>query len=258
MRARLHGRCLLPAIVTVGVWDPFSARHSELVAQSVTRARSLGLQTLAVVLDPDPVSFLVGSDLAPPYDAPETRVRLLTSAGITTVLHVRFCASDLDRGARDLMALVGERTDIAELWLGSRQTLGRCEQGSSPTIDECGTQMGFSVHRFRAGMPDTSRTTAREALRAGRLGAAALAVGRTPTWHRPRGGALRLPWKPGSYQCVGIEDPITDACLRAGGVGTSAPVLSVSLEPVSRHVCSMAWPQESGEWLTFIAGPLDM
>ena len=248
MRAVLHGRIGgRPAVAVIGVWDPLLSAHRELLAELCAHAAGRGMASLAIALDPDPVRFLWGTPDLPVYTDLATRVQQLLACGLDGVLHVHFAARDIEAGAADLFAVADRHVSLAELWLGSRQSLGRMEAGNFTTIERLATERGVRLNILPFRRLETRAV--RECLRAGRVAEAATLVGQPPIQRRPRSGALRLAaWWPGLYRAVPVRHP---ACAADG------EPLTLRLVKEARRLPRLEWPDPGIEYLAFVGGPGD-
>jgi FAD synthetase len=247
VKAALHGNVASPAVAVIGVWDPFGSAHRQLFEQLGRRARETGLSSLAIMLDPHPASFREGASKWPVYDDVAARVRLILDCGTDGVLLVRFARKDADAGAAALFGLALSKVELAEIWLGFSQTLGRGPAGSRDAITALARQERIRVEVLRpANILDRD---VRSLLEAGRIAEAGHAVGRPPVWRRPRSGRLGLAWKPGRYAAVPLSAPNGRPEGRAR---------RVQLRPAEKGMAALAWPDGEIVYLAFVAGPADV
>ncbi|MGH2410941.1 MAG: hypothetical protein ACRDGS_11320 [Chloroflexota bacterium] len=256
MNARMYGRLEGRAIGAVGVWDPLTVTHRALFEQMRCQAARRGLSSLAVVIDPDPARFVWNRELWPVFNDVHTRRELLRALGIDAVLHLPFHACDLAAGAREFFELVGEHAELAELWLGDKQSLGRGPNGSQEMIAELAAVRGISVQLLPRPTVERAGTAAaatrpikvRDWLAEGRIGAAGLAVGCLPMRRRPRGAALRMAWAPGRYQALALAHP---------AAAPTGAAIEVDLVDVGNGWADLRWPDRRIPYLAFLAGPGD-
>ena len=244
-RVRLFGSIRRPAAAVIGVWDPLVSVHARLFGQlrrySMVRARD----TLAILLWPHPASFINPRRHWPVYDALETQVELIRSLGIDAVLVIKFSRGDADKGAAELLDEIVKWAPVAELWLGARQSLGRCRRGSSATIVAIARKHRIAVRHLPPARGDHG-TSARAELSQGNLDLAISLVGRPPVLARPaQGSTLFVGWPDGTYTGV--------AATSALDFGASS-FLPISVIPHARG-SRLVWPDRSVKWLAIIKGP---
>jgi riboflavin kinase/FMN adenylyltransferase len=247
VKACLYGQIDGPAVAAIGVWDPLLPAHKDLFAQIRASAREWSLPTVAIAIDPDPVRYLWGPSDVPVYNSAAVRIERIRGCGMDAVLQVRFVKRDIDATAADFFAVVDQYARIAELWLGARQSLGRCEGGSFAAITELAAQRGMQVKRLPFQRLDSRKV--RDLLQAGRLAEAARIVGHPPVQSRPASGRLRLAWRPGLYQAL---PPPNSHPAAAGG-----ELLTLELKKQPRQLPFLDWPDPRIEYLTFVCGPCD-
>lgn len=246
-----------PAIGVVGVWDPLTLMHRALFERVRGQAARRGLSSLAVVIDPDPARFVWNRELWPVFNDVHTRGELLRALGIDAMLHLRFHKGDLAAGAREFFDRVGEHADLAELWLGARQSLGRGPNGSQDMIAELAAERGISLHLLpppaaeqtkSSGAGAAHPTEVREWLAEGRIEAAGMAVGCLPMRRRPRGPTLRMVWAPGRYHALTLTHPAAPA---------TGETIEVDLVDRGNGWADLHWPDRRIPYLAFLAGPGD-
>ncbi|HVA89953.1 MAG TPA: hypothetical protein VNL71_08915, partial [Chloroflexota bacterium] len=220
MNARMYGRLEGRAIGVVGVWDPLTVTHRALFEQVRCQAARRGLSSLAVVIDPDPARFIWNREPWPVFNDVHTRGELLRALGIDAMLHLRFHKGDLAAGAREFFDQVGEHAELAELWLGAKQSLGRGPNGSQEMIAELAAERSISLHLLPSPAAEQTKISGagavhpievRKRLAEGRIEAAGMAVGCLPMRRRPRGATLRVAWAPGCYQALTLAQPAAPA-----------------------------------------------
>ena len=248
MKATLLGQIEEPAVTIVGVWDPFLPGHRHLFAEVCTYARQHGLASLAVVLDPNPVTFIYGLAEAPVYDDIRTRIQLMYCCGFDAILHVRFAKSDLNAGPGDFLDLVQAfGITIKELWLGARQLLGRGPESSMEALHALCERREIQIRRLPHAQLETEPV--RHHLRAGCLVEATRLVGRPPLRSKPRSGKCRLAWSPGLYHAVPLDTPERPCAGRT--------CIDVTLTAERGRLSAFSWPDRTIPYLAFIAGPGD-
>jgi FAD synthase len=251
MRATLHGAVTRPAVVVVGVWDPFMPFHRTLLTRLHDTAASSERTSLAVLIDPQPGSrstvahqFAVGG--WPVYDSVPVRTRLIRDAGVDAVLCLRFRAADFKATAAQFLDALKSYAEIDELWLGELQMLGPGTAGSHGAIIEYTRTHGITVTvlaRAPIAVYDVRYLLAR-----GRIQQAVEQVTRPPTWNAPRAGALRLAWSPGRYRAVEFVRP---------GSLQDGRTFELELTAQRRRPATLLWPAGAVRYLGFVHGPAD-
>ena len=247
MKASLHGEVSGPGVAAIGVWDPISAVQRDLFRRLSVHAKEHGLDSVAIAIDPHPAAYRSGEPVYPVYTDLGARIRLILACGIDGVACVRFRRRDVHRGVTDLIAAVWPIIEIAELWLGANQTLGRLEAGDAAAVDAVAKQRGIKVTRLE-DQPRPNQEV-RQLLRAGRIRAATRIVGHPPFRTRPRIGMLKFGWAPGRYRTTAASDP-------GAGLLAGAP-MTLELTGEDGHSARLAWPDPTVEYLAFVSGPGD-
>jgi FAD synthase len=246
LRARLYGRITGPVLSAIGVWDPILPGHVQLYRRLSEFARESSLSPLAIAIDPDPVRYLYGASECPVYNDVDARIAQMLSFGLAGVLRVRFLQRDIEATAADLFALLDEHIQIAELWLGARQTLGRLEGGNFETIMKLAETRRMRVNRLP--LESLGTHSVRQLLRTGHIVQALELVGRPPLRMYPKSGVLRMAWCPGVYRAVPIKDP------NARIDGSS---LELELTRPANGLPGLVWPDKQIKCLAFVSGPGD-
>lgn len=248
MKATLSGQITTPAVTIVGVWDPFLAAHRQLFEEVSAYARQHGLASLAVVLNPNPVTFIYGPAEAPVYDDIHTRVQLMHCCGFDGILQIRFTKNDLNAAPGDFFDLIqASGITIKELWLGARQLLGRGPESSMEALQALCERREIQLRRLPHAQLETE--TVRGHLGAGRLVEATRLVGRPPLRSRPRSGTCRLAWSPGIYRAMPLDTPQRQC--------ESGNCIDVTLSAARDGLPAFSWPDRTIPYLAFIAGPGD-
>jgi FAD synthase len=248
MKATLFGRIHNPAIAVVGSFDPFVREHRQLIDQLSQCGQSRSVTSLAVILHPRPAVFLSGAKNIPIYSDIATRIMIIRACGVDAVLLIRFNEHDLNLGAQDLFELVAQYVRLEEFWLGFRQSLGVGPEGSQATILRLAERQHTRIKCLPESAAREQSRLARKALAAGYILEANHLVGLPPIWKRPKSGKIRLPWPPGDYIVVPLDDPLAS---------THASAIPVRLETVSNEFATFKWPDRSVDWLAFVKGPGD-
>ena len=145
----LHDLPQTPAIATIGNFDGVHRGHRWVIHQVNTRARALGLRSLAITFDPHPVRVLrpqAPHSLITPL--PEKLARL-ASTGIDATLVVPFTEA-LSRLSPEQFArqVLCEACSIREIHEGETFRFGYGGTGDMATLGALGAQLGFTAHTY--------------------------------------------------------------------------------------------------------------
>ncbi|HXH77911.1 bifunctional riboflavin kinase/FAD synthetase [Nocardioides sp.] len=171
-----------PTVVTIGNFDGIHLGHQHVLQQAQTTAGELGVAKVVVVtFDPHPIAVLRPEHAPPTLTSIETRVRLLTEAGIDAVLVVPF---DRDMAAwspvefidRVLLDALSARAVV----VGANFRFGNRAAGDVALLRRVGEERGFLVEGvdLDGGPQVWSSTYIRSCLAAGDVSGAAEALGR--------------------------------------------------------------------------------
>lgn len=244
MKAHLSGCLDQAAIAVIGFWDPVTSDHRDLFALLAADARSRGLASLVIAIDPHPAAYRPGEPAYPVHTDLCARIPTVLGTGVDAVLALRFTGRDVYAGVREVLGAVAPVTRVAELWLGAEQRLGRGERGDAAAVNKEATAHRIAVRRLSPH--ESSSYDVRTMLRAGRVAEVGRVVGRPPVRSRPLVGDLRFGWLPGPYVAVPLDQP--DGC-------ASGASLAVELEPRERGAQRLVWPDRSIPYLAFVSGP---
>jgi FAD synthetase len=239
-----------PVVAVVGAWDPLISEHEHLFRQLSTYARQISLASVVIMLHPPPPSFIPDDPMEwPIYDDPEARIARIETCGIDTTLMISFVEQDLDATAEEFFRTINAYVKLNELFLGDKQSLGRCREASNEVVAQVAKRRGTHLERLPPFSQHRMIWKARDLLRQGLLAESIRIVGRAPVWHRPANKTLRLAWPPGRYLGLPIESPTA--------LPQGKPILmQLVLETDGFSVT--AWPDDQVEWLAFTAGPSDL
>lgn len=246
-----HGEPGRPAIIIVGVWDPFASGYRALLSRLVAEAHARHLAAVTVLLDPAPVQFLATMNTWPIFEPAAVRIERMRQLGVDGTVVVHFTRSHLTTSPALFMESIRAHIPIAELWLGVNQVFGRGESGSQEAIFRVGRSQGFGV-RLLDGATDPKGMSfgLRARLASGCVAAARELVGHVPVHARPTGAPLRLAWAPGCYQgqpLSALEEPLD-----------TMRVVPVMLEEEEDGCSTLVWPDPRMAYLAMLKGPNDV
>jgi riboflavin kinase / FMN adenylyltransferase len=136
-----------PAVVaTIGAFDGIHRGHQQLIGQVVDRARYLGVESLCVTFDPHPDVVLYPERRLTYLSDRAEKERLLAELGVDHVRVFEFTRELSMLRPDEFLALIEERCDLAELWVGTDFALGRGRSGTIAALAELGRVDGFALH----------------------------------------------------------------------------------------------------------------
>jgi riboflavin kinase/FMN adenylyltransferase len=144
-----------PTIATIGNFDGVHRGHQWVIAAVVARARTLGIQSLAITFDPHPARVLRPESSQPLITPLDEKLQLLSTTGIDTVLILPFTTELSRMSARTFATDVLQQTlHVTELHEGENFRFGYQAQAGIDSLEALGRELGFSV---RVYTPQTIR-----------------------------------------------------------------------------------------------------
>ena len=171
-----------PIALTIGVFDGLHRGHQEIVAATVTEARSRGGAAWVSTFDPHPDSVVRATPDRPWITPPGERASLLHGMGVDRVETVRF-----DEEVRALSPegfldrVLGPGAPLRALVAGPDFRMGRGRQGDRNYLEALGRERGFvyrEVPFLESGGGKLSSTRLRQEIAAGAMEQAAEIMGR--------------------------------------------------------------------------------
>lgn len=132
-------------IVTIGTFDGVHLGHQSLLAQSVARAKELGIGSLALTFEPPPALVLRPDRFPGRICSPETKLERLQASGIDEIAVVPFDQALSQQTPEQFMTEIAEATRVQELWVGEAFALGKDRVGNVERLTEIGNDLGFKV-----------------------------------------------------------------------------------------------------------------
>ncbi len=171
-----------PTILTIGKFNGMHLGHAHLLRNVVERVRALGGQSAAVTFDPHP-TIVLQPEIERVYLAPdEERLALMATSGLDHLIILPFDDALRRLTAEQFMAMIRERINLRELWVGPNFRLGYRAQGTVDVLRAIGAQQGFEAHTIAPLLIDgapVSATRIRELLHAGRVADVPRLLGRS-------------------------------------------------------------------------------
>jgi riboflavin kinase/FMN adenylyltransferase len=144
-------------VLTFGIFDGVHQSHQAMLQQVLRRAKAIQASSAVVVFRPRPIESLELSPPRPYFTAEDETVRAIEHLGIRHVGVLRFNKELTEMPAGQFLRRLVLRLPVQELWLGPDAKVGRGAEGSLPSIQRIGAELGFQVRRFSA--PEELATT---------------------------------------------------------------------------------------------------
>jgi riboflavin kinase/FMN adenylyltransferase len=171
--------------VTIGNFDGVHRGHRALVEETLTRARAVAGEAVALTFDPHPARVLSPGRVPPALTTPGQKAELLAGLGLDVLALLPF-TPDVARLPPEAFA-----AEVLKGALGARQVVvgeefrfGRGRSGDAATLARLGGTLGFDVSALppimEGGRP-VSSSRVREALAQGDAARAASLLGRPHT-----------------------------------------------------------------------------
>jgi riboflavin kinase/FMN adenylyltransferase len=147
-----------PSIATIGNFDGVHRGHQWVIAEVVARARSLGINSIAITFDPHPARVLRPESSQPLITPLDEKLELLASTGIDAVLILPFTEEFSRLSARTFATEVLQRVlHVTELHEGENFHFGYQAKAGIDSLEMLGRELGFAV---RVYTPQTIRGSA--------------------------------------------------------------------------------------------------
>jgi len=152
-----------PVVATIGNFDGVHRGHRRVIAELITRARSLGGSSLAITFDPHPARVLRPEQPLRLITPLGRKLELLATAGLDATLALPFDHALRRTSARDFAAnvLVGA-AHVTEIHEGESFRFGYQAQAEVHSLEALGRELGFAVvvdapFRLRGAAVSSSR-----------------------------------------------------------------------------------------------------
>lgn len=172
-----------PTVATIGNFDGVHHGHQWVIGQVISRARALGLPSLAITFDPHPARVLRPDSSQPLITPLPQKLDLLAATGIDAVLVLPF-TNDLSRmTARSFATEVLHKTlRVMELHEGENFRFGYQAEAGIDSLEALGRELGFTVRAYAPRIVrglTVSSSRIRQLIAAGSLGQARALLGRS-------------------------------------------------------------------------------
>ena len=135
-----------PTLLTIGSFDGVHRGHQALVTDMVTRARSLGWQTVVLTFFPHPSVVLRGRRPAFYIHRPEEKAAALEELGVDWVITVAFDERHAQITATDFTRQLRRELDFRQLWCGDDFAFGHGREGDVDWLRARLGEFGFDLH----------------------------------------------------------------------------------------------------------------
>jgi riboflavin kinase / FMN adenylyltransferase len=147
-----------PSVATIGNFDGVHRGHQWVIAEVVSRARALGVRSIAITFDPHPARVLRPESSQPLITPLDEKLQLLASTGIDGVLILPFTEEFSRMSARSFATDVLQRVlHVTELHEGENFHFGYQAKAGIDSLEMLGHELGFVV---RVYTPQTIRGSA--------------------------------------------------------------------------------------------------
>ena len=169
-------------VATIGNFDGVHIGHQAVLSALKARARLLGLPSLLITFEPQPLEYFRPSDAPARLTRPREKVELLRELGIDRVLLLRFDQDLAMMEAEDFIRqILVDGLGVKHLYVGDDFRFGKGRVGGFGMLQSRGHDLGFTVENLPTvsdGCGRVSSTRVREALAMGDLQTAACCLGR--------------------------------------------------------------------------------
>jgi riboflavin kinase / FMN adenylyltransferase len=171
-----------PSIATIGNFDGVHRGHQWVIAEVVSRARQLGIPSIAITFDPHPTRVLHPESTRPMITPLAQKLELLEATGLDALLLLPFTTDLSRKTARSFATEVLQQTlHVTELHEGENFRFGYQAEADIETLETLGQELNFKVRvytprSFRAQPISSSRI--RELLAQGDVNHARALLGR--------------------------------------------------------------------------------
>lgn len=158
-------------VATIGNFDGVHLGHQKVLEQVKSKAKELGLPSVAIIFEPQPREFFAGHDAPPRLTRFDEKVRLLRDEGIDRVVCLTFNARLRSMSAQAFVdELLLNGLNVRHFVVGDDFRFGCDRKGDYAMLEAAGKNHGFTVehtHTFEIQEQRVSSTRIRETLMRG-------------------------------------------------------------------------------------------
>jgi len=177
LRPEHHG-----CVATIGNFDGVHLGHQAVIGQLAEKGNELGLPTLVMVFEPQPLEVFKGNQAPARLTRFREKLRALARFAVDRLLCIRFSNQFAAMAAEDFIKdVLVNGLGVRYLVVGDDFKFGAGRKGDFEMLQRAGKQYGFDVanlHSFRIGGERVSSTLIRSALAAGSMSEAEKLLGR--------------------------------------------------------------------------------
>lgn len=138
-----------PSVVTIGNFDGVHRGHQWILSEVATRARSLGLASVAITFDPHPARVVRPESRRPLITPLAEKIALLAATGIDALLILPFTSKLSHTTARDFATTVlQQKLHVKELHEGENFRFGYQAEAGVNSLDALGRELDFTVRVY--------------------------------------------------------------------------------------------------------------
>ena len=179
----VDGGALCPngSVVCIGAFDGLHLGHRALVRHAIARARTIGVDAVALSFEPLPREFFARDNPPPRLSLPRARIEGLRGLGVDLTGLLRFDGRLAAMSPEDFVETVlARRLQAREVWVGPEFRFGHKRAGDIHVLQCEGARHGFTAGEIEPLQVDGERvssTRIRQALVEGDFAAAARLLG---------------------------------------------------------------------------------
>lgn len=167
--------------LTIGSFDGVHLGHQQIIHDLVKGAHDNGNPAVVVTFYPHP-QLIIKNEGRPFYlTLPGKRAQLLGDLGVDIVLTYPFSSETSQMRAEEFIALLHQRLQFSQLWVGYDFALGRNREGDPAYLKNLGQQFGYALKEILPYSIDgelVSSSRIRKSIREGEMREAAALLGR--------------------------------------------------------------------------------
>ena len=138
-----------PTVATIGNFDGVHRGHQWVIAEVIARAKSLGVTSLAITLDPHPARVLGKQTNLTLITPLEEKLVLLAATGIDATLILPFDLALSHLTAREFAAnILRDAAHVVEVHEGENFRFGHHAEAGTDGLAQLGHELGFTVKTY--------------------------------------------------------------------------------------------------------------
>lgn len=138
-----------PSVATIGNFDGVHLGHQWVISEVVSRARTLGLTSVAITFDPHPARIIRPESRQPLITPLAEKIALLATTGIDALLILPFTTQLSQTTGHDFATHVLQQTlHVTELHEGENFRFGYQAEAGVNSLEALGHELGFTVRVY--------------------------------------------------------------------------------------------------------------